>query len=300
MKKIAYLVATLLLSTTAWAQDLQSDCNTVFGIASVSQTSVPAAAFEGKFSVSADKLVKFSPGNLTFHGIYNQGGYFLFSENQWTFANNTCCNCTDGNAYTGLFGYGTSGFQEGLNQDNPPTVCWGDDFDDFPNRMAPQNLNGTNYDWGVQNPIKYGDKTYDAGLWRTLTKDEWQYLLSQRPNFANLRSAGKVNGIVGMIILPDNWTLPNELTFYPLVSINQVNQYGQNTYTIDQWNKMQNAGAIFLPAACNGTVAYMTATQENTFTMYRMEFPNDAVDPGTNFIKNKNDRSPVRLVQDCK
>lgn len=299
MKKIAYLITALLLSTTAWAQNVQSDCNTVFGIASVSQTSIPAAAFEGKFSVSADKMVKFSPGNLRYAGCPTSG-YFYFAPNQWEYLAHTYCNCTEGNADTDLFGYGTSGYQEGLAQDNPPTVCWGEDFDDVANRMAPRNLYGTNYDWGVQNPIKYGDKTYDAGLWRTLTKAEWEYLLKQRPNFANLRSAGKVNGVAGMIILPDNWVLPDGLSFYPLVSINQVNLYSQNTYTGEAWTKMQNAGAIFLPAALNGSVAYMTATQENTFTMYRMEFANDAVDPGTDFIKNKNDRSAVRLVQDCK
>ena len=37
------------------------------------------------------------------------------------------------------------------------------------------------------------------GYWRTLTSDEWRYLLTQRTNAANLKSIGTVNGVRGCI-----------------------------------------------------------------------------------------------------
>ena len=40
------------------------------------------------------------------------------------------------------------------------------------------DIAGTNYDWGVNNAISNGGN--EAGLWRTLTIEEWKYLMESR------------------------------------------------------------------------------------------------------------------------
>ncbi|MCR5554137.1 MAG: hypothetical protein K6F29_01220, partial [Bacteroidales bacterium] len=111
------------------------------------------------------------------------------------------------------------------------------------------NIAGTNYDWGVYNAI-YNPKTQttDApGTWRTLTKDEWVYLLNTRPTASNIRYAkATVCGIVGLIIVPDNCSN----TYYPLTNVNTAGAaYTSNIIGATDWAKMENVGCVFLPAA---------------------------------------------------
>ena len=91
-------------------------------------------------------------------------------------------------------------------------------------------------DWG----------SYINGGWRTLTQEEWNYLLTERADANSKSASGKVNGIGGLVILPDNWTLPSGCTFNPSIS-----SWNDNVYTEALWRKMESAGAVFLPAAGN-------------------------------------------------
>lgn len=87
----------------------------------------------------------------------------------------------------------------------------------------------------------------DAG-WDVLTGAEWSYLLaSGRTNAANLNNLGTVNGQKGLIILPDKWSQPDGTT-YAATPV----AYTTNTYSTEQWTKMANAGAVFLPCAGYG------------------------------------------------
>ena len=56
----------------------------------------------------------------------------------------------------------------------------------------------------------------------------------------------------GLIILPDVFVLPDGLSF------TAGNSEWTNSYTIAQWEKMEENGAVFLPAAGdrNGSTAY--------------------------------------------
>ena len=84
-------------------------------------------------------------------------------------------------------------------------------------------------------------------LWRTLTGSgagEWSYLFNERANAASKYGWACVNGINGILILPDSWTQPSGVLFVP----STVNYY-TNTYTTSQWALMENNGAVFLPAA---------------------------------------------------
>ena len=72
--------------------------------------------------------------------------------------------------------------------------------------MESPNLTGSsaNYDWGY-NAISNAGNQENSG-WRTLTNGEWSYLLMTRSTASGIRYAkAQVNGINGVILLPDNW-----------------------------------------------------------------------------------------------
>ena len=83
----------------------------------------------------------------------------------------------------------------------------------------------------------------------------------KRPNAASLFGFGSVNGTNGLILLPDGWEMvkPENLTFVPAAENGFENKgsyyqspgdnYGSNTYTLSQWAAMEEAWAVFLPAA---------------------------------------------------
>ena len=65
-------------------------------------------------------------------------------------------------------------------------------------------------DWGY-NAISNGGN--EEGLWRTLTMDEWLYLLDMRNTTSGMRFAkANVEGVNGLLLLPDDW----DIAFYNL------------------------------------------------------------------------------------
>lgn len=95
--------------------------------------------------------------------------------------------------------------------------------------------------WGVDGAIEGGGDS--AGLWRVLSSDEWNYILTGRNNADSLKACATVNGVLGLLLLPDNWQLPDGL--------DMVMDAGSsvNVYTAAQWAILEAAGAVFLPAA---------------------------------------------------
>lgn len=76
--------------------------------------------------------------------------------------------------------------------------------------------------------LDWGTLLADQGEWRTLTADEWTYVLTGRDNAADLVGEATIDGQKGMILLPDTSTL----------TIAQAE--------ID-WLKATEWGAVFLP-----------------------------------------------------
>ena len=78
-------------------------------------------------------------------------------------------------------------------------------------------------------------------------------------------SFGVVNDIGGLILLPDEWKAPKDLTFTspwtfePVASVEAMysvfnenvdsSYYAVNTYSAEDWHRMELRGAVFLPAA---------------------------------------------------
>lgn len=188
--------------------------------------------YQGSFSVSATQKVYFSKGNLQYQANTNT---WRFAEHQYDIIG--AANSNISSAYNGwidLFGWGTSGYSQNPYMSSLYSSSYNNNKKD---------IAGTNYDWGVYNKISNGGN--QAGLWRTLTKDEWKYVFFQRKNASSLYGLATINGTRGYIILPDAWETPSGVIWNGGWSYN----YSDNQYSVSQWSIMENAGAIFLPLA---------------------------------------------------
>lgn len=210
-------------------------------------TETPAGAFDqygaskSTFSVGEGVSVRFSRGNLQYQA---STGTWRFAEHQFDYlatANNNISSTYSG--WIDLFAWGTSGWNSGANCYQPWSTS-GTDSDYYPGGSYTNSLTGqyANADWGVYNAISNGGNK--TGLWRTLSRDEWTYLFYTRTDASSKYATARIEQIPGIVILPDVWTLPTGLLFTP-----GMNGYYSNTYTVDQWTRMEEAGAIFLPAA---------------------------------------------------
>ncbi len=274
----------------------------------------------GVFSVSATRKVAFSPGNLQYNAAQGshqcadgttKPGTWRFAEHQWDYVGSANENVSSSyNGWIDLFGWGTSGWNNTENDSyavnyNPWSTSASKVNSTYnyygygpSTNQTDKNLTGTsaNYDWGVYNQI--GNDA--PGSWRTLTKDEWGYLFHGRTNYANLFGLGKVNGVQGTIILPDSWVAPVGLTFTPSTGKglswrgsdyydSNGGHYSDNTYTSSQWELMESAGAVFLPAAGyrSGTTVldvrtngdYWSSTQNGTSYAYDLYFHPSWLEP---------------------
>ena len=86
-------------------------------------------------------------------------------------------------------------------------------------------------------------------MWRTLTGKEWEYILSKRENAELLKGFARIDNTLGFVLLPDNWELPNGITFSSESKIADGGETYEtiNTYTRMEWQKMELNGAVFLP-----------------------------------------------------
>lgn len=179
------------------------------------------------FSVSANKQVTFSKGNLQYHPANNK---WRFAENQTDYigAANKDCSPTY-NGWLDLFGWSTNANTYGVS-----TSISSSDYD------------GSFVDWGT-NKIDNDAPT----TWRTLTYEEWDYLFWKRSNHSKLCGVAQVNGVNGLILLPDNWECPSDITFKSgFHNKNGVDYYADyQIFTAYQWAELETAGAVFFPAA---------------------------------------------------
>ena len=176
------------------------------------------------FSVSASNTVIFSPGNLQYHPANNE---WRFAPNQTDYIGEANANISSSyNGWTDLFGWGAG---------NIPTNK-STDYEDYPSF----------FDWGVN---KIGnDKRH---TWRTLTYEEWEYIINERSNASNLKGVAQVNGVNGLILLPDNWTCPSGVIFksgFHYYDYGTEYYAAYQTFSASEWTKLEASGAVFLPA----------------------------------------------------
>ena len=194
----------------------------------------PPVDYTHAFSVGTDKKVQFSKGNLQYQAGTNT---WRFAEHQYDAIGSANSNISA--SYTGwidLFGWGTG---------ETPTYS-----------MKDNNNYSTFVDWGTN---KISNTDNESIPWRTLTADEWKYIFFTRVNALTLFGLGKVNGVSGTIVLPDDWSTPQGISFTPSTSKglklegndiygnSNTNNFSHNAYSLEQWKVLEDAGAIFLP-----------------------------------------------------
>ena len=288
----------------------------------------PEGAINGLFSVSPTKKVYFSQGNLQYQASTNT---WRFAENQWNYVGTQIAGtwwwgATGGNVegsdnidiaafYDGwidLFGWGTSGFNHGAMCYQP----WGTsgqsgDYAAYGNDSCNLYDWTSQADWGFNAICNGGNQ---LGQWRTMTKDEWNYVLNLRnTNSEGRYTGGVVNGVNGLILLPDDWNS----SLYNLNNLNQTSVvFNDNFISNEEWSSVfQMNGAVFLPASgyrvcvINGIYVdgvnivgtYWTSTSTNQYSVlsaYGISFSEVMelhIDDG---LYRSNGES-VRLVQDA-
>ncbi len=211
------------------------------------------------FTVNGDGgQVSFSQGNLQYQPKPDKAFRFAAKQNEYIGEGNHNTSCM----YEGWIDL----YNFGLGK-NPTMVCGNcfeqcgqmdedDEFDSPSRRNTPMGENVPPFEeFGTaNNPIANGGND----TWRTMTADEWEYLFTGRENANGLFGFGKVDGVNGMIVLPDDWDF--SLEFVPAAgkmtlsdgvytSTNTETVYSHNTYSNQSWQQMEAAGAVFLPAA---------------------------------------------------
>ena len=274
MKKMFMAVIALMMTISASAQFyIYFSDGTVAKVDSISmiapeESEQPnSSAGIGVFSVSADKQVTFSQGNLQ----YTQStDTWSFASAQWEMIgtdNVTGGDVTSDPTYgdykegtaladkVDLFGWSTSSTNFGVSTST-------DDND----------YSGSFVDWGTN---KIGNDA--PNTWRTLTYDEWGYVLFDRPNASSLKGVAQVNGVNGLIFLPDTWVCPEGITFKSgFHSEWGVNNYAAyQTFTAAEWSKLEAAGAGFLPASGGRAGSYGKYVQSNGSYWSATEFKSD-------------------------
>lgn len=266
---------------------------------------------EALFSVADGRQVLFSKGNLQFCTVGTHAttesdsaeGTFRFAEHQYDYLGEANANISDTNSgWIDLLCWGSSGWHVS------PNSLKDGDYDI-------ESLCGSEAyaDWGVYNAIG----SDPVGTWRMLTREEWDYLINQRAastvdgtDSARYAEA-TVAGTKGLIIFPDRFVRPE--TIAPIQNINHnypTISFSDNVYTDEQWALLEQAGAVFLPAAgfrgatwlsTIGTGgSYWASTCNANRQAYALLFIDGLVNASAvgNYDKDRGYGRSVRLVKD--
>lgn len=214
----------------------------------------PIGTTNGIFSVSNTEKVYFSKGNLQYQASTNT---WRFAKHQWNFVGdidfgNVYCNgikcsnsliASDYSGWIDLFGWGTSGYNHGA-------VC----YQPWSTSTVSRNYFAYgNDDYNLYDQTGFADwgknriSNDDSHQWRTLTIEEWNYILNARNTSSGIRYAkAKVNDVHGVIIIPDNWS---SSTYHLNATNSATATYASNIISKSIWTSILEAnGAVFLPA----------------------------------------------------
>ena len=200
---------------------------------------VPTGAINGLFSVSDTKQVYFSKGNLQYKASTNT---WKFADKQYYCAGQGNANISPTNTnLIDLFGWGTSGYNHGAICYQPystsETVS-----DYYAYGSVSYNLNDETglADWGY-NAISNGGNI--ENLWRTLTKEEWEYVFTKRIGTSFAKAI--IDGKYGVLIFPDNW---DNSIYNPNDANNPETNYESNNLSSSLLNdNLEPNGVVFLP-----------------------------------------------------
>ena len=256
------------------------------------------------FTVAEDKQITFSSGNLQ----YTQSTQtWAFAEHQYDMLGTDNVDGGSSKVFDATYGYDKTGSALADKIDlfgwsgSTGSAKWG-----IGTSTDNSGYSGDFVDWGTN--------IGDGSTWYTLTADEWDYLLDERSDADQLVGVARIllgekiyaNGLV---LLPDNWTCPVGVTFKSGFSnTHSVQAYADyQTFTLADWQQLEAAGAVFLPASgfregsfvgyVQSSGYYWSATPDGSDTAYYMFFISDSY-VSYNYSRNRYSGLAVRLVKD--
>ena len=280
---------------------------------------LPVGAISGKFSIDYNKKVYFSKGNLQATTTDNGTTWtWAFAEHQWDYIGGRSKNGSEpqtGNNF--INGNGTL-------SENGTVDFFGWSTDNSQNYYGINSttMNATSpylgsfVDWGSL-AITNGGNMENSG-WRTLTANEWTYLLNLRQSGSTVNSTsharyatatvkiGDTPVYYGMILFPDDVTIESGAASWG--TINSSSSYA-TTCTPEQLAALEAKGCVFLPAAGfrDGTSVYTvdngpsynhgyywTSTANGSNQANYILFTGSAISPA-----NRDKGYSVRLVKDA-
>lgn len=185
----------------------------------------------GVFSVSATKTVQFAPGNLQYNAATDQ---WRFAAHQYDVIGEANENVSA--TYDGWIDL----LSRGSGYDNKMPYETSNDLSKY---CSEDNIQATENDWAYHNAITNGGNAVHQ--WFTLSAEEWDYLLSYRPNATAKVFTATVCGVKGYVLVPDNWAYGKKTPSNAELAWNTAYQ---DIFDATSWAEMENAGAIFLPA----------------------------------------------------
>ena len=194
--------------------------NYALGKISITNTYSTPTTLSGKFSTGEYEYAEFATGNLQYKKE-GENETWRFAKQQYQVVGDDNINVCDP-AFEGwidMFGWSTSETNYGVDPRNENVY-----------------YDGAFVDWS---------NLFPGEGWSTLSADQWKYLLNTRPNASSLKQIARVGSVVGIMLFPDNWNAPLTVTA-------QRDSYFDvdiHNYTLDQWAELEEAGALFLPAA---------------------------------------------------
>lgn len=199
------------------------------------------------FSVSGGKKVVFAPGNLRATGVSKADAeHPVGIPTAWTFATNQYdmignANTTvynnkflQASTTTDLFSWvGTSATNDSYG------ILYKNGNDET--YHGNQSTDALKTDWGA---LVIDD--YTANTWRTPKLPDWQAVVSTRTATTSKVARATVNGVEGLIILPDVYSHP-----YGVDALLKIDDFtaanSTNMISLSDWEKMEAAGCVFLP-----------------------------------------------------
>ncbi len=255
-----------------WVQDLSLvEHDTIIYTASFKDIAKRAeVTLPAPFHINDSTIIYFSKGNLQ----YNAGdgnthktadstarGTWRFAERQYDYVGEE--NIGKDSTYNGwvdLFEWGSSGWKG--NHDHKYYV-------------ALDTAQCRNADWGVYNAISNGGD--EPGLWRTLSFQEWAYLLNRSNwGFAKIGE----NSTLCLVIFPSEFITPDTMNIV-YASTSDKNDFFEssgligygpgitdsntNTFTDEEFEELEARGVVALPFAGHVGGDYSSSNEFNEY-----------------------------------
>ena len=268
------------------------------------QEEVVEPAYVAKpFTVADGKQITFSGGNLQ----YTQSTQtWAFAEHQYDMLGTDNVDGGSSKVFDATYGYDKTGSALADKIDlfgwsgSTGSAKWG-----IGTSTDNSDYSGDFVDWGTN--------IGDGNTWYTLTADEWDYLLDERSDANQLVGVARIQlgenkYTNGLVLLPDDWTCPAGVTFKSGFSnTHSVQAYADyQTFTLADWQQLEAAGAVFLPASgfregsfvgyVQSSGYYWSATPDGSDKAYYMYFISDSYF-SYNYSRNRNYGLAVRLVK---